>query len=167
MIEYGLILMAFVAGCSGLNSVSIVPPEQPAKPKPDKVDHTTLAATLEENKLKWQANKATNYSFNFQRSCFCERDYTRKAVVQVAEGVIVAASYADDGTVVDMKLKDRYHTIEELFALLARAVAAGAAQIDVEFDTILGYPTSLYIDQDRRIGDDEQWIVASDVLLNS
>jgi len=31
----------------------------------------------------------------------------------------------------------------------------------------LGYPTSLYIDQDRRIGDDEQWIVASDVLLNS
>jgi len=66
-----------------------------------------------------------------------------------------------------MKLKDRYHTIEELFALLARAVAAGAAQIDVEFDTILGYPTSLYIDQDRRIGDDEQWIVASDVLLNS
>ena len=38
---------------------------------------------------------------------------------------------------------------------------------DVEFDTILGYPTSLYIDQDLRIGDDEQRIVASDVLLGS
>ena len=142
-----------------------LPSTRPVEPRPDKVDHAALAMTLEENRLKWQANATANYRFNFQRGCFCLRDYTREAVVEVAEGAIVAAAYADDGVAVEADLNDRYDTIDELFALLQQAVVSGAVQIDVEFDPVLGYPTNLYIDQDRRIADEEQWIAASGVVL--
>ena len=125
-----------------------------------------LAVTLEENKLKWRANGSENYRFNFQCSCFCLRDDTREAVVEVAQGAIFVATYADDGAAVDADLNDRYDTVDELFALLEEAVVSGAVQIDAEFDPILGWPVSLYIDQDRRIADEEQWIAASDVVLS-
>lgn len=146
-----------------------LPPTRPVEPRPDipgKTDHSALAQTLAENRTKWNELGAANYQFNFARSCFCLRDYTREAVVQVANGAIVAATYADDGVAVAADLNDRYDTIDEIFALLAAAVAAGAVQIDVEFDPVLGYPTSLYIDHDRRIADEEQSIAASGVVLN-
>jgi hypothetical protein len=136
-----------------------LPPGPPVEPKHAKTDHAVLAVTLEENKPKWRANGSENYHFNFQRSCFCLRDFTREAVVEVAQRAIFAATYADDGAAVDADLNDSYDTVDELFALLEEAVVSGAVQIDAEFDPILGYPVSLYIDQDRRIA-------ASDVLLS-
>ena len=136
-----------------------MPPGPPVEPKHAKTDHAVLAVALEENKPKWRANGSENYHFNFQRSCFCLRDFTREAVVEVAQGAIFAVTYADDGGAVDADLNDSYDTVDELFALLEEAVVSGAVQIDAEFDPILGYPVSLYIDQDRRIA-------ASDVLLS-
>ncbi len=143
-----------------------LPPGPPVEPKPAKTDHAVLAVTLEENKLKWRANGSENYRFNFQCSCFCLRDDTREAVVEVAQGAIFVATYAGDGAAVDADLNDRYDTVDELFALLEEAVVSGAVQIDAEFDPILGCPVSLYIDQDRRIADEEQWIAALDVVLS-
>ncbi len=91
---------------------------------------------------------------------------SREAVVEVAQGAIFVATYAGDGAAVDADLNDRYDTVDELFALLEEAVVSGAVQIDAEFDPILGCPVSLYIDQDRRIADEEQWIAALDVVLS-
>ena len=85
-----------------------------------------LAVTLEENKLKWRANGSENYRFNFQRSCFCLRDFTREAVVEVAQEAIFAATYADDGAAVDADLNDRYDTVDDFFAFLEEAVVSGA-----------------------------------------
>jgi hypothetical protein len=148
-----------------------LPPGRPVEPRPEPKpepgpDHAALALTLTENRVRWDESGSASYQFNFQRSCFCLRDYTREAVVQVEEGAIVAATYADDDTAVDADLNDRYDTIDELFALLEEAIATGAVQIDVEFDAALGYPTRLYIDRDRRIADEEQWIEASAVVLS-
>ena len=98
-----------------------LPPGPPVEPKPAKTDHAVLAVTLEENKLKWRANGSENYHFNFRRSCFCLRDFTREAVVEVAQRAIFAATYADDGAAVDADLNDRYDTVDDFFCVFGRA----------------------------------------------
>ena len=84
----------------------------------------------------------------------CLPDYTREVVLEVADGAIIFATYADDGIAVEGDLDDRYATVDELFALLQEAVATGAVQIVVVFDATLGYPKRLIIDYDQRIPDE-------------
>lgn len=87
-------------------------------------------------------------------------------MLDVADGAIIAASYADDGIAVEGDLDDRYATVDELFVFMEDAVAAGAVQLDVVFDAELGYPTSLFIDYAPGIADEEQWIAGTNLLLS-
>jgi hypothetical protein len=50
---------------------------------------------------------------------------------------------------------DRVLTVEALLELLQDAYARGAERVDVTYDPEWGYPTSLYIDYDARIADEE------------
>jgi len=153
MIKYGLLLAVLAVGCSGV--------ESPSGP-----DLGVLARTIADNRVMWAEKGSQNYRFNFQRTCECLPEYTREAVLEVADGAIIAATYADDGIAVEGDLDDRYATVDELFALLDEAVATGAVQIDVVFDAALGYPKRLFIDYDQRIADEEQSIAASKLLLS-
>ena len=153
MMKYGLLLVALAVGCSGDKS-------------PPGPDRDALAQTIAKNRAMWAESGSQNYRFNFQRTCFCLPEYTREAVLDVADRAIIAATYADDGIAVKDDLDDRYATVDELFALLEEAVAIGAVQIDVVFDAELGYLTSFFIDYDQGIADDEQWIAVSKLLLS-
>lgn len=134
-------------------------------PVGEKPDHSKLATLLAENRTKWAAQGAADYTFNFSRSCFCLPDYTREATLAVASGQINSATYVDDGAVVAAQVVREYKTIEGLFAAIEGAIATGAAQIDVEFDAALGFPSKVFIDEDFRIADEEAWYSAGKVVL--
>ena len=153
MIKYGLLLAILAVGCAETKT-------------PTELEQGMIPQRLAENRATWAKNGSPNYQFNFQRSCFCIPDYTREVGIIVVNGAIVAAHYTDNGLSVEDDFFGSYNTIDELFVLLEEAVNTGAAQIDVEFDAVLGYPTNLFIDQDRHIADEEQWIAASKVVLN-
>jgi len=116
-----------------------LPPGPPVEPKPAKTDHAVLAVTLEENKLKWRANGSKNYRFNFQRSCFCLRDDTREAVVEVARRSSRRPMLTTVRPV-DADLNDRYDTVDELFALLEEAVVSGGVLKAAPMPITLRYP---------------------------
>ena len=67
----------------------------PKPPMGEKPDHSKLATLLAENRAKWAAQGAAEYTFNFSRSCFCLPDYRREATLAVASGQINSATYVD------------------------------------------------------------------------
>jgi hypothetical protein len=122
--------------------------------------YAALKAALARNRARWQALEAENYRFEFQRLCFCPPEYTRPALLKVESGAITSAEYADDGKAVSQQVQEHYRTVEGLFEEIEKAIAQKAAQIEVRYDAQSGMPTSIYIDQDQLIADEEQHFVA-------
>ena len=115
-----------------------------------------IGAALDQSRQQWEALGPSDYRFTFQRICFCLRDYTREVVLEVRDGDIVSAHYADTGAaVVDQGVLESYRTIGEMFEFIDDAIDQRAVQIDVEYDGARGFPVSIYVDFDRRIADEE------------
>jgi hypothetical protein len=131
-------------------------------PGPDDVqteeEDPALLIALKENRRKWEQLGFDQYQFRFQRTCFCVPEYTRPAILRVRDGRIEAAEYADTGEAVDVEHFGRYETIEGLFALIREVIDQEADRIDVAYDEMFGYPTSLYIDRYAHMADEEQQI---------
>ena len=106
---------------------------------------------LDAARERWMAAGLDAYAFTLRRSCFCPSpDYTGPFEVTVRGGAIDTVRL--DGATVD---DERGMTVDDLFDLLEDAYERGAVRVDADFDAELGYPTSLYVDYDQRIADEE------------
>ena len=70
-------------------------------------------------------------------------DWTRPVVIDVKDNRIGRIVYADDDAPSVRPTGESYHTVDELFALIDSALVRDAAQVTVQFDEALGYPTQL------------------------
>ncbi len=125
--------------------------------------YLALAETVQAQKKRWADSGLSTYQYTYQRTCFCVRDWTRPVVIDVANDRIARIVYADDEAPVGPTYWKSYQTVDELFALIDSALVRDAAQVTVQFDEALGYPSQLYIDEDLGIADEELGITASDV----
>ena len=117
------------------------------------------------NLQKWQDSGLDNYSFTLQRECFCFGDVTRPVNIDVQNGKIASASFADTGEPVDgFDLNSL--TVDDLFKQIDTALKSGAAQVNVQYDPTYGFPTSIYIDQDVMIADEEVSLSVSNFSNN-
>jgi hypothetical protein len=87
----------------------------------------------------------------------------RPARITVRDGAVESATYVDDGQPVAASVLPTYQTIDELFEMIADAVARKAVTVDVTYDPDLHYPTHGYIDISEMIADEEQGFTASDL----
>lgn len=130
-------------------------------------DETDPSAALE----RWENYHPHSYSFTWSESCFCLEDVTRPIRIEVATGIdselIVGATYLDDNTEVVDPVRSRLLTINGVFDKIQAARDAGADKVTVEYDAVLGYPSSVLIDYDFGIGDDESSLTISDVSSNN
>jgi hypothetical protein len=118
---------------------------------------------LLENARAWQAMGIDAYTFVFSRTCFCPVELFRPARITVRDGAVESATYVDDGQPVAASVLPTYQTIDELFEMIADAVARKAVTVDVTYDPDLHYPTQGYIDISEMIADEEQGFTASDL----
>ena len=122
---------------------------------------------LNANRAKWEAQGIDDYSFTVQRSCFCTPDSTRPINVQVRNGSVTSATYADTGeTVPDDRAYNKQSiyntlTVDGLFNSIDQAIKGGAAQVDVTYDKQFGLPTSIYVDQNQQMADEEYGMTVS------
>lgn len=102
----------------------------------------------------WNAQGYSNYEFTLVRSCFCpDRDPMH---VTVANGVVVGVRREANLLVLIPEAEwSWYPSIERIFAITAEELARPAAMVKAEFDRVLGYPHSIYIDQSYNIADEE------------
>jgi hypothetical protein len=87
--------------------------------------------------------------------CQCPTDVTRPVTVWVDRGTIEYLLYEDDGRPVPFSYANSFPSAEQLFDAIQDGIDRRADLIDVEYDPTYGYPTSVYIDYDRRVADEE------------
>jgi Family of unknown function (DUF6174) len=107
------------------------------------------------NRLLWRRQKIFNYRYEFTRSCNCLPKATELVVIEVRNGVTTSITSKETGQPVDAKLFQKYNTIPKLFNIIRNAIARRAANLTVEYDSKIGYPTQINIDYDSQIADDE------------
>ena len=158
-----LLLAALIplAGCPApVETVQV--PDTPVGPGPvGPIEGTPAERSpdLDAAKARWQAAGLDAYAMTLRRSCFCPvPDYTGPFEVRVRNGAVEQVRL--NGAAVDA---ERGMTVDALFALVEDAYERGAVEVAVEFDERLGYPTSVGIDYDLRLADEEIGYTVSDL----
>lgn len=116
---------------------------------------TDPLARLLEAKDRWEASGISDYEILMRRSCGeCLPEAATSVVVTVSPaGRLV--SRAENGALLDPALADLYPDVDGLFALIEDALSGGVADVDVEYDSSLGYPRAISIDALPDAIDDE------------
>ncbi|KAL3938485.1 MAG: hypothetical protein SGBAC_006619 [Bacillariaceae sp.] len=117
---------------------------------------------LEAGKLLWTEQTLQTYNFTYQRFCECPDDVQRVKLVQVVDGNVVAI----DGSPVSTTQRssslslDEAPTLDGLFTAIQDGINANAFRVAVEYDQEYGFPTSVFIDYDEMIADEEFVVTA-------
>ncbi|MBO0613644.1 DUF6174 domain-containing protein [Thiothrix fructosivorans] len=121
---------------------------------------STPQQQLDANRQKWDSLGISDYSFTLQRSCFCTPDSTRPITIQVRGDSVTSARYADTGELIPDDRQTNKQSIynmnaDGVFNLIEQGIKSGAAQVDAKYDAQYGLPTSIYIDQNQQMADEE------------
>lgn len=100
---------------------------------------------------RWSANKPAAYEFAIEVRCFCGADGKPRRF-RVADGRAVPLQELHQG---EQRVYGAYDTVEKVFALVRSSIEQQADNIDVRYDTALGYPAVVGLDRIRRAIDDE------------
>ena len=123
-------------------------------------------AQFEANIKKWQKANIKDYSFTFQRSCFCIRDVTRPVNLDIRNGKVNSASFSDTGKPLTDAASINKVTIDDMFKAIKNGLDNNAETVRVTYDPTYGYPTSIFIDQSRQIADEETSFTIKDFQRN-
>ena len=118
---------------------------------------------LDRNWDRFESSAPPSYSYVVRINCECPSDVTRPVVVWVDQGFIEFLEYEDDGRSVPLSIADSFPSVEQLFDAIQDAIDRDADSIDVQYDPTYGYPTSVYIDYDDRVADEELSITTRDL----
>jgi hypothetical protein len=118
------------------------------------------AKQLQAAEKKWQQNRPTHYIYTLQRTCFCPREYNNPIEIRVLNGVVQKAMLPREGTPLPSVRMDEALTINNLFDVIHKAIDKKAASIDVKYDWRYGYPSSIAIDWEKMMADEETYFTA-------
>lgn len=129
-------------------------------PVPPQIDNPDQAA-LDKNIALWKSTHLSNYTYTYKRVCFCPPEEDIIVVVQYGE--VALASYYPSNTPVTPERLDDIKTVEELFQVIQNAITDKVAQLDVVYNSKLGYPERFFIDVDERMADEEMTHLVSNL----
>lgn len=153
-----LIFGGLLLGCAG-TATETDAPSSPTLP----TDLAMVERDLNQMQTQWQEQGLSDYRFQFNWQCFCPEDYREPVWVTVKDGEVESVETVDPDSEVILPDISEYRTINELFDLIRDGVDQHAYEIRVEYDSALGYPTSVYIDYQSNIADEERGFYASEL----
>ncbi|MDX1579136.1 MAG: DUF6174 domain-containing protein [Gemmatimonadota bacterium] len=112
-------------------------------------------ATLEDHRARWLRAGIVDYRYEHVRRCECLAAITQPAVVEVRRGLVTSVVYAGTGEPAGATEQRFFPTVEDLFEVIDDAIRQRAASLVVSYHESLGYPTSISIDYDTQVADDE------------
>jgi hypothetical protein len=117
---------------------------------------TPVEMTREEAGALWEANGVAEYSFVWQRSCFCQPESVAPARLVVRDGRVVAAQAVDPARPILTELSE-YSSVDELFELIAEYESnmSEGGTMEVRYHPHYGIPVSFDGDASPMIADEE------------
>ncbi len=152
--------------CTPASTLAIVPPDH-TNPHITPAQAVKLTHQLTAAKLKWQQKKPPHYAYTLRHTCFCPPEYTQPLEIRVSAGVIQQATLLTDQKPLPPERKAEAKTVKALFAIIQNAIDRKAASIVVKYDANYGFPTSISIDLDARMADEEIYYTVSDFKIAS
>lgn len=128
--------------------------QEAAKTNGLKKDLKALAA-LDAAEALWKQKRPEHYAYQLQPSCFCPPEYTQPIEIRVLKGVIQQADLVASKKALPPERKGDAKTIEQLFKMIRDAINRPAASVKVTYDPNYGFPSSISIDLDQMIADEE------------
>lgn len=125
------------------------------------------ARQLQAAEAKWKQKRPQHYAYTLQRSCFCAPDYRKPIEIRVFKGKVQQASLLPENMPLPAERKAEALTIDGLFRMIHEAINNKAASVTVEYDSAYGYPTSISIDRDQMMADEEIYLSASNFKIAS
>jgi hypothetical protein len=110
-------------------------------------------ARLAQARARWDARPFADYSFEIRTFCFCPPEIGQWTRVSVRNGVVVDVDAVEPDPNFPITTLVYWQPIDSLFSNLYRAMSSGSfdspyADIEVEYDPELGYPTRIaYIEK--------------------
>src|SRR3982751_3544804 len=132
----GVLLLPAIAACDSITGTD---------------DLSRAQSELDRNWNLFQSTAPLSYSYTVRVNCDCPSEITRPVVVWVDRGSIEYQYYEDDGRPVPLSISNSFPSVEQLFDAIQSGIDQRADNIDVQYDFTYGYPTSVYIDYDRRV----------------
>ena len=129
-------------------------------------DATGPEDELVANRGKWLSHYIADYTYEYERWCFCRPSPGPIRLTVHDDSVIAAVVIATNDTLTDAEIAQAgFKTVDELFPVILDATASGADDLDVEYDPVLGYPRLIAIDYDEQTVDEEITYLASNLRL--
>lgn len=110
------------------------------------------------NRKLWNEQNIQNYRYTLSNSCFCIPEARGPVVITVQNGITTSITTTTGEPVSNPEFFERYKTIPKLFNVIADAIARRADNIDVQYNSALGYPTQISIDYSFQQADEELFL---------
>ncbi len=104
-----------------------------------------------------------SYRFTWRRSCECSQESTSPIRITVQNGQIIQAVNVETEQAVSADTLSSLETIEGVFDMVEDAYNEDAASIHVSYDPTQHFPTTVSIDYDLNIADEEFSLQITDV----
>ena len=112
-------------------------------------------ANLTEHRALWDGTGIADYTFNFQRICFCNAQFIIPVRLTIRGDTIIEVFDLQEEQPIETYAPGDYLGIDELFDFLQGAIDQNAVEIDVSYDQNLGHPVDITVDFSRqRFNDD-------------
>jgi hypothetical protein len=111
--------------------------------------------SLWQHEWQWRARAIPQYRYVVRTGCHCPIERARPVVIDIRAGEPPTLRYDGTGDPAPAELFARYAPMEQMFALVHAALAAGAAQVIVRYDPSYSYPATIVVDYDGGAEEDE------------
>jgi hypothetical protein len=158
-----LALTATLSACGGDAGSEVATDPAPTTATATPTPSTTPSPTAVPTVGSYPAYPHPDYSYTMGMQCFCA-NIDQGYRITVAGGAVTDVTWATagDGHEVGDAVGDKYLrvTIQDI---IDKANDTKAAEVTVEWPAGQDYPSSVYVDQSRKIADEEIMYVISDV----
>jgi len=130
------------------------------------ISHTTIEiaqkkpviTNFRKSRRLWNQQNIRNYSYQLSNSCFCVPEARGPVIITVKNGITTSITTPTGEKVSNPEFFERYKTVPKLFDVIADAIARRADNIDVQYNSALGYPTQINIDYSTQQADEELYL---------
>ena len=110
---------------------------------------------LSEARSTWQSFKLKNYSMNERLSCYCGGLLEWKVFVK--NGIKDKVEYEESPTFGQTynDIFNQARTVEDVFNFIEELLGKDLGSLIIEYDQVYGFPSTVSVDYNERIADDE------------
>jgi hypothetical protein len=123
-----------------------------------------ILADLKIHQKLWQSQKINHYEYIYNMICFCPPPANTPTKVFVKNKQVISVANPDTGEQIKNANLDFYKSIDQLFEVIQDAVKRNADEIQITYDSQLGYPTKIFIDYIKLAADDEVSYSATNLM---